>query len=92
MADMYGKLIRAHMAKMMVNYAKNILGLQADYAQPCGFLDIDNQSTELQGYIMEACYMGLMGIRADGTPDNYFYPNRVVTRGEFGTVLSRVIR
>jgi len=92
MADMYGNLIRSHMAKMMVEYAKNVLGIQADYTQPCGFMDIAHQSTELQGYIMEACYMRLMGIRADGTPDIYFHPERRVTRGEFGTVLSRVLR
>ena len=89
---MYGKLTRSHMAKMMVNYAKNILGKKPDTNIPCGFLDIRNQNKELQGCIMEACQMGLMGIRADGIPDIYFHPDKMVTRAEFGTVLSRVLR
>ncbi len=47
-ANMFGSLIRAHMAKMMVNYAQNVLGKTPDYLLPCNFSDIANESTELK--------------------------------------------
>lgn len=92
MADFYGKLTRSDMAKMMVNYAKNVLGKQANINIPCGFVDIQDQSAELQEYIIEACQMGIMGVNTNGGSDNYFYPDKIVTRAEFGTAFSRVIR
>ncbi len=84
-ANMYGNLIRSHMAKMMVNYAKE-MGKTADNTATCNFTDIANESAELQGYMIEACQMGLMGVGITA-----FRPNDTVTRGEFGTVLSRVL-
>lgn len=33
-----------------------------------------------------------MGLNANGTPKNTFDPNAIVTRAQFGTILSRVIR
>ncbi len=85
-ANMYGSLIRSHMAKMMVNYAKEVLGQTPDTSIVCEFTDIANQSEELQGYIEEACQMGLMGQGITA-----FNPNGVVTRAQFGTVLSRAL-
>ncbi len=86
-ANMQGNLIRAHMAKMMVNYAKNVLGKTPDTSKSCRFDDINNQSQELKGYILQACQMGIMG---QGI--STFRPNDKVTRAEFGTVLSRILR
>jgi hypothetical protein len=40
----------------------------------------------LQGYITEACQLGLMGVGITA-----FNPNGVVTRAQFGTVLDRVL-
>ena len=85
-ANMYGTLIRSHMAKMMVNYAKNVLGKTPDTSLSCNFTDIADQSTELRGYIKEACQMGLMGQGITA-----FSPNATVTRAQFGTVLSRAL-
>lgn len=85
-ANMYGNLVRSHMAKMMVNYAKEVLGKTADTSATCSFTDISNESAELQGYIKEACQMGLMGVGITA-----FRPNDAVTRAEFGTVLSRAL-
>lgn len=85
-ANMYGTLIRSHMAKMMVNYAKEVLGRTADTSLECNFTDIANQSEELRGYIVEACQMGLMGQGITA-----FNPNGIVTRAQFGTVLSRAL-
>jgi hypothetical protein len=47
-ADMYGNLIRSHMAKMMVNYSKNVLGKTPDTSLLCNFTDVAGQSSELQ--------------------------------------------
>lgn len=86
-ADMYGNLIRSHMAKMMVNYSKNVLGKTPDTSVSCNFTDVAGQSAELQGYIKEACQLGIMGQWITA-----FNPNGVVTRAQFGTVLSRALR
>ncbi len=85
-ANMYGSLIRSHMAKMMVNYAKNVLGKTPDTSLSCNFTDIANQSTELKWYIREACQLGLMGKGITA-----FEPEASVTRAQFGTVLSRAL-
>jgi hypothetical protein len=85
-ANMYGSLIRSHMAKMMVNYSKEVLGITPDTSLPCAFTDIANESTELKGYITQACQMGLMGVGITA-----FSPTTVVTRAQFGTVLSRAL-
>jgi hypothetical protein len=85
-ANMYGSLIRSHMAKMMVNYATEVLGKTPDTSKACTFTDVANQSAELKGYITEACQLGLMGVGITA-----FNPNGVVTRAQFGTVLSRAL-
>ena len=85
-ADMYGSLIRSHMAKMMVNYATEVLGRTPDTSKECAFIDIANETEELHGYIREACQLGLMGVGIDS-----FNPNGLVTRAQFGTVLSRAL-
>ena len=47
-ANINGSLIRAHMAKMMVNYAINVLDRVPDDSLICVFTDTDDQSTEIQ--------------------------------------------
>jgi len=85
-ADMYGSLKRSHMAKMMSNYATEVLGLAPDTSKACTFTDVANETDELQGYITEACQLGLMGVGIAA-----FNPNGLVTRAQFGTVLSRAL-
>jgi len=86
-ANIEGNLIRAHMAKMMVNYAIKVLGKTLNTWALCEFNDIANQSTEMKLYIKLSCQLGLMG---QWITD--FNPNGTVTRAQFGTVLSRAIR
>ncbi|MEI6673238.1 MAG: S-layer homology domain-containing protein [bacterium] len=50
------------------------------------FDDISTQSNEMKMYIKRACQLGIMGVGL-----HRFYPNAMVTRGEFGTVLSRTL-
>ncbi len=85
-ANMYGSLIRSHMAKMIVNYATEVMGKTLDTSKTCEFTDIANQSQELQDYIVKSCQLGLMGVGITA-----FNPNGVVTRAQFGTVLSRLL-
>ncbi|MFZ2151083.1 MAG: S8 family serine peptidase [Candidatus Absconditicoccaceae bacterium] len=86
-ANMTGTLQRSHLAKMIVNYAAEVLDRQADTSKTCNFSDTSDQTTELKGYIKTACQMGLMGVGL-----KTFYPKNKVTRAEFGTILSRALR
>lgn len=85
-ANIEWHLIRAHMAKMLVNYAVKVLGLQPNTWLNCAFNDITDQSAEMKWYIKLACQLGMMG---QGISD--FNPNGEVTRAEFGTALSRAL-
>ena len=85
-ANMEGTLLRAHMAKMMVNYAIKVLGMQANTGALCEFDDVADQSTELKLYIKLSCQLGLMGQNISS-----FRPNEEVTRAQFGTLLSRAL-
>ena len=80
------------MAKMLSNFAINSLGMQADTGKVCNFTDMGTESKEMQFYAILACQLGLMGVKPDGTSDTTFHPENTVTRGQFGTALSRIIR
>ncbi len=86
-ANMTGTLQRSHLAKMIVNYATQVLDRQADTSKTCNFSDTSDQTTELRWYIKTACQMWLMWVGL-----NTFYPKNKVTRAEFGTILSRALR
>jgi len=86
-SNVYGTLIRSHMAKMLSAWGTEVLGLTPDTSKDCEFTDIENQTQEMQDYILEACQLGLMGVWI-----TEFRPNDKVTRAEFGTVLSRALR
>ncbi|HMS91049.1 MAG TPA: hypothetical protein PKC87_02430 [Candidatus Absconditabacterales bacterium] len=85
-ADMNGNLIRSHMAKMMSNYATEVLNLIPNTGKVCNFDDINGETEELKGFITKACQLGLMGVGISS-----FNPNGIVTRAQFGTVLSRAL-
>lgn len=61
-ANMDGTLIRAHAAKMMSNYAMNVLDMEPDTDKVCEFDDMADESAEMQGYAITACQLGLMGL------------------------------
>lgn len=85
-ANLDGNLIRAHMAKMMVNYAVKVLDRTPDTWAVCEFDDIADQSIEMKLYINLACQLGIMGQNITS-----FNPEGIVSRAQFGTVLSRVL-
>lgn len=90
-AKLDGTLLRSHLAKMLVQYAVGILDKKANTNAVCSFIDIKDQSPEMQYYAITACQLGLMGIDCDGTPTQRFNPNDEVTRAQFGAVLSRLL-
>jgi hypothetical protein len=92
-ANPNGVLIRAHLAKMIVNYLANALDRQPDLTKDCSAfgVSIQNETTEMQKYMKLACQYGIMGIHTDGTALSDFMPRKTVSRAEFGTVLSRIL-
>jgi hypothetical protein len=85
-ADLNWYLTRAHMAKMMSNYAIKIMSGVINTWRQCNFKDIVNQSVEMKSYIKLSCQLGIMWVGMEN-----FNPNWLVSRAEFGTVLSRIL-
>lgn len=85
-ANIKWQMTRWQMAKILSRYTVSILGQKADSSKECNYSDIFDQSYDLQNYIRLACQLGI--IASDVTIYN---PNGIVTRAEFGTVLSRAL-
>ncbi len=85
-ANMYGDLTRGQLSKMISQWAEKEMGVKADETAVCSFTDTDTAEGDLGTYVVKACQMGLMGQGIEK-----FRPGDKVTRGEFGTVLSRAI-
>lgn len=79
-------LTRWEMSKMIVNYAINILGKKIDTSKKASFKDINLESEEMKWYINKAYQLWLMGIDVIN-----FNPQWLVTRGEFATILARLL-
>ena len=45
------------MAKMIVNYAMNVLGRTLDTTAACTFTDMSKQSAEMKDYAIKACQL-----------------------------------
>ena len=86
-----GVVKRGHMAKMVVNFVVNVMWKEEPKEIPaqCSRWDEakDRESQEIKWYAEKACALWIMWINV-----KTFAPNRVVTRAEFGTVLSRILR
>ncbi len=85
-ANMYGEITRGQLAKMISNWAEKELGTKVDATKVCSFTDTNTAEGDLAAYVTKSCQMGLMGQGIDA-----FRPNAKVTRGEFGTTLSRAL-
>jgi len=81
---------RWHMAKMIVNFATNILWktIPTEGSAPCAWSDkaSDWENKEIKEYAKKACALWYMWVNK-----KKFDPNGVVTRAEFWTVLSRIL-
>jgi len=86
-ANMNGTLTRIEMAKMIANYAMNVLGLEPDTSKTCTFTDVTaERDATYANWVKNSCQLGLMGQNITA-----FRPDDPVTRGEFGTTLSRAL-
>ena len=85
-ANMTWVLTRIDMAKMLVNYAINILGKTPNTSISCKFADTYGQIPEMKDYAIKACQLWLMG-----KGKKNFMPNNMVTRDQLGSALSRML-
>lgn len=86
-ADMNWPLTRIAMAKMLSNYAINILWKKPANIIVPKFPDVTEKLNEDYGWAVDLAYqLGIMWIWIDK-----FRPNDKVTRKEFGTALSRML-
>ena len=93
-ADIQGNLLRKHLAKMITEYAVTKVGMYPDITKEwCDqYTDMEDQSSEMRFYMKMVCQLGLMWLESDGIePQKTFRPNAIVTRAQFGTILSRLI-
>ena len=89
-----GYLIRSHFAKMISEFAVNVLGkIPEKWKAWCDkFNDIGWLSDELRSFVIISCELNLMWQESDWvTPAKSFNPDDYVTRAQFGTVLSRLL-
>lgn len=88
-AKMRWSLKRIEMAKMLSQYAINVLWIKPDTTRQNKFADVsENMDTEYDEWVTLAYQLWIMWINM---PDNKFRPNDRVTRAEFGTALSRML-
>ena len=86
-ANMDWPLTRIAMAKMLSNYAINVLGKKPANIIVPKFPDVSEELNEEYGWAVTLAYqLGIMWIWIEN-----FRPNDFVTRAEFGTALSRML-
>ena len=86
-AKMSNPITRAAMAKMLSNYAKNVLGLEEDPTIDCNFSDVTEElDAQYDNWITSACKLWLMWKNV-----NKFKPSENVSRWQFSTIISRMI-
>jgi len=91
-ANIYGSLTRIAMAKMISNFAINVLWIIPDNSLDCSFIDVSDELDAWYGYwVKKACQLWLMWIWSNGKLSNYFNPNWAVTRRQWATVFSRAL-
>jgi len=88
-ANMNWSLNRIAMAKMLSQYAINILKKKPDTTKKCNFWDVTAQmDSDYSNWVTLACQLWIMWINM---LNNEFRPNDDVIRSEFGTALSRML-
>ncbi|GHV23170.1 hypothetical protein FACS189428_6320 [Clostridia bacterium] len=88
-------ILRQEMAKMISTYAIKLFQKTPDTEKiDCSqFKDLAQAGGDLQPYVIQSCQLGLMGMNGDGIGvQENFSPKSSITRAEFGTVLSRLLR
>ena len=87
-ANMEWKLTRIAMAKMLSQYAMNVLWKTPDTSKTVKFKDVTSKKdADYDNWVTLAYQLGIMW---QNMPWNNFRPNDEVTRAEFATALSRM--
>ena len=87
-ANLWWEITRAELAKMISNYAIEVLWKEIDTDNECNFNDISTElDTKYDNGITHSCQLWLMWQNIKD-----FRPNDWVTRAEFWTVLSRTLK
>ena len=88
-AQMNGKLTRIAMAKMLSQYAINVLWKTPDTSKTIKFKDVTNKKdADYDNWVTLAYQLWIMW---QNMPNNRFRPNDEVSRAEFATALSRLL-
>ncbi len=88
-AKMNQKLTRIQMAKMLSQYAINVLWKTPDTTKSIKFKDVtEKMNSDYDNWVSLAYQLWIMWINMK---NNKFRPNDEVTRGEFATALSRLL-
>jgi len=88
-AQMNGKLTRIAMAKMLSQYAINVLWQTPDTSKTVKFKDVSNKKdADYDNWVTLAYQLWIMW---QNMPWNKFRPNDEVSRAEFATALSRLL-
>lgn len=91
-ANMDGQLTRIAMAKMISNFAINVLWLQLNTSINCSFSDVSSSLDSQYNYgVTQACQLWLMWIWSDWKKSDKFNPYEIVTRAQFATAFSRAL-
>ena len=87
-AKLDGLIPRRHMAKMVVNFAVNVLGreIPSEIPAECSWWDTDWESEEIKNYAEKACALWVMWVYMKN-----FKPNKILDRAELWTILSRLL-
>lgn len=93
-ARIYDPITRWEVAKMIVEYVKNVKRAQIETIQVCSpenYKDVNNSMREAR-YISDICSLYVMGRKNDGKQIiEKFRLYDALTRAEFGTILSRYL-
>jgi hypothetical protein len=88
-AQMNGKLTRIAMAKMLSQYAINVLWQTPDTSKTIKFRDVTSKKDADYDNGVTLAYQ--LWIMWQNMPNNKFRPNDEVSRAEFATALSRLL-
>ena len=90
-ANIYGPLTRIAMAKMISNFAINVLWIVPDSSLNCSFADVTEEMDAWYGYwVKKVCQLWIMWI-SNWKKSEYFNPKWTVTRWQWATVFSRAL-
>ena len=91
-ANIRWPLTRVAMAKMISNFAINVLWLKPDTSADCTFQDVSSSlDAQYNNWVTQACQLWLMWIWNDWKKSWTFNPNWTVTRWQRATAFSRAL-